>query len=141
MTWTIALVICFALWSTYTIPGNFAEKVHGVSVNMLFETLAFAGVTILLSGRITESLPKVTLNSALLGSLMGIGSAVGFYFFLTAISLAPDTKIVALVILVAGVTFPVGAALFSFFGEALALHQWLAIGGMGVSIAVYNWKF
>lgn len=142
MNWWIALGICFILWSTYAIPGNLAEKTHGVSVNMFFETLAFIGVTILLQEQILESWPKITTNSALLGLLMGIGSAVGFYFFLTAISLAPGTKGIALVILVAGVTFPLQGALFGLFGgEVLALHQWLAICGMGGCIALYNWKF
>jgi hypothetical protein len=140
MNWIIAMSLCFILWSTYAIPGNFAEKVHGVSVNMLFETIAFVGITILLSGKIYEGLPRVTAGSATLGLLMGLGSAVGFYFFLAALSLAPGTKGIVLVVLVAGITFPVQSALFSFFGEALSLHQWLAIAGMGVSLIVYNWK-
>ena len=141
MTWITALALCFVLWSTYMIPGNFAEKIHGVSVNMFFETAAFVAVTVFLGGRIAENFPQVTLKSAVLGSLMGIGSAVGFYFFLVAISLAPGTRGIALVLLVAGVTFPLQGALFSLLGEALAVHQWLAIVGMGACIALYNWKF
>lgn len=140
MNWIFAMVMCFILWSTYAIPGNFAEKVHGVSVNMLFETIAFVGVTFLLSGKILEGLPKVTAGSATLGILMGIGSAVGFYFFLTALSLAPGTKGIVLVVLVAGITFPIQSALFSFLGEALTLRQWLAIVGMGISLVAFNWK-
>ncbi len=140
MNWIIAMALCFILWSVYAIPGNFAEKVHGVSVNMLFETIAFVGVAILLSGRICEGLPRVTAGSATLGLLMGLGSAVGFYFFLTALSLAPGTKGIVLVVLVAGITFPMQSVLFSFFGEALSLRQWLAIVGMGVSLIVFNWK-
>lgn len=144
MNWILAMILCFVLWSTYAVPGNFAEKTHGVSVNMLFETLAFIGVAILLSGKILEGLPKVTPTSALLASLMGLGSAVGFYFFLTALSLAPNTKGIVLVVLMAGVTFPVQSALFSLFGkaeDALSLRQWLAIAGMGVSIIAYNWNW
>lgn len=144
MNWILAMVLCFILWSTYAVPGNFAEKTHGVSVNMLFETLAFIGVVILLSGKILEGLPKVTPTSALLASLMGLGSAVGFYFFLTALSLAPGPKGLALVVLVAGVSFPVQSAIFSFFGkaeDALSVRQWLAIAGMGVSIIAYNWNW
>ena len=143
MNWILAMLICFVLWRTYAIPGNFAEKVHGVPVNILFETVAFIGVTILLSGKIIEGFPKITANSAVLGSLMGLGSAVGFYFFLMALSLAPGTKGIVLVVLVAGITFPVQSALFSFFGEvgeALNMRQWLAIVGMGASIVLYNWK-
>ncbi len=142
MNWITALIICFVLWSTYAIPGNSAEKVHGVSVNFLFETLAFIGVTIILSSKILEGLPNVTMKSGMQASMMGIGSAVGFYFFILALSLAPDAKIIALVVLVAGITFPIQGALFGFFGgDALATHQWLAILGMGACIALYNWKF
>lgn len=141
-SWVAPLALCFVLWSVYAIPGNFAEKVHGVSVNMLFETIAFIGVSLLLSGKIAEGLPKVTSYSAGLGLLMGAGSAVGFYFFLQALSLAPGAKAFALIFLVAGVTFPVQGALFSFFGgDALELRQWLAIAGMVVCIVIYNWKF
>lgn len=140
MSFLLALGLCFILWSVYAIPGNMAEKVHGVQVNMLFETLAFIGVTLLLSEKILESLPKVTALSALQGSLMGIGSAVGFYFFLTALSLAPSSKELALVILVAGISFPVQGALFAVLGQPLALHQWAAIAGMAGCIVLYNWK-
>lgn len=118
-----------------------AEKVHGVSVNFLFETLAFVGTTLLLSGRIMADLPKVTIVSGMQASLMGIGSAVGFYFFIMAFSLAPGAKAIALILLVGGISFPVQGALFSFFGEALATHQWIAIGGMAGCIALYNLKF
>ena len=141
MTYTIALLACYILWSAYAIPGNLAEKVHGVQMNMLFETLAFIGVTFFLRSKIMEALPRVTVTSAIEASLMGIGSAVGFYFFLTALSLAPGTKGIALVILVAGLTFPTQGALFAFLGESLAIHQWLAIAGMGGCIVLYNWKF
>ncbi len=141
MSWILAVALCFILWSTYAIPGNLAEKTHGVSVNMLFETLAFIGVTLLLGSKIIEGLPKVTLSSAALASMMGAGSALGFYFFLTALSLAPGTKGIVLVVLIAGVTFPVQSALFSFFGEALSTQQWVAIIGMGASLVLYNWKF
>lgn len=143
MNWIVALFLCFVLWSTYAIPGNMAEKVHGVSVNMLFGTLAFVGVALLLSGKIMTDLPKVTLLSGAQASLMGLGSAVGFYFFLTALSLSPSTKILSLVILVAGISFPAQSALAGYFvdGTKLALHQWLAIGGMGACIALFNWKF
>lgn len=140
MSYITALVLCFVLWSVYAIPGNMAEKVHGVQVNMMFETLAFIGVTMLLSGKIVEAWPKVTMISTVQGSLMGIGSAVGFYFFLMALSLAPGTKGIALVILVAGMTFPVQGALFALLGEPLAMRQWLAILGMGGCIVLYNWK-
>ena len=141
MTYTIALLACFILWSAYAIPGNLAEKVHGTPVNMLFETIAFIGVTFLLKGKIIEALPKVTMISALEASLMGIGSAVGFYFFLTALSLASGTKGIVLVILIAGLTFPTQSALFSLLGESLAVHQWLAILGMSGCIVLFNWKF
>ncbi|OGZ07742.1 MAG: hypothetical protein A3D65_01410 [Candidatus Lloydbacteria bacterium RIFCSPHIGHO2_02_FULL_50_13] len=142
MNWTLALLLCFVLWTTYAIPGNLAEKVHGVSVNMLFETLAFVVVAFFLSGKILADISKVTLTSGIQASLMGIGSAVGFYFFLTALSLAPGTKGLALVILVAGMTFPAQSALFGLFsGGGLAVHQWLAIAGMGACIGLYNWKF
>lgn len=144
MSWIVAMMLCFILWSAYAIPGNVAEKVHGTPVNMLFETLAFVMVAILLSGKIIEGMPRVTLNSAMLASLMGIGSAVGFYLFLTALSLAPGTKGIVLVVLMAGITFPVQGALFSFSGKAedtLSLRQWLAIAGMGVSLIVYNWNW
>ena len=141
MSYGLALLLCFILWSVYAIPGNMAEKVHGVQVNMLFETLAFIGVTALLSGKIVEALPKVTAVSAFQGSLMGIGSAVGFYFFLTALSFAAGTKEIALLLLVAGLTFPAQGALFAVLGESLAIHQWLAMLGMGGCIARYNWKF
>lgn len=142
MNWIYALVLCFILWATYAIPGNLAAKVHGVSVNMLFETLAFVGVTFFLSGKIMVDISKVTLTSGVQATLMGIGSAVGFYFFLTALSLAPNVKTLALVILVAGMTFPAQGALFGLLGkETLEIHQWLAIIGMGACIALYNWKF
>ncbi len=108
---------------------------------MLFETVAFIAVTFLLKGKILEALPRITVTSAVEASLMGIGSAVGFYFFLTAISLSPGTKGIALVLLVAGLSFPAQGALFALLGESLALHQWLAILGMGGCIALYNWKF
>lgn len=138
MNWILAMSLCFILWSVYAIPGNFAEKTHGVSVNMLFETLAFIGVTALLSSKIIEGLPKVTINSAILGSLMGIASALGFYFFITALSMAPSKGII-LVVLVAGVTFPMQSALFSFFGDPLSTRQWIAIAGMGLCLVLYNW--
>ena len=66
MTWITALVLCFVLWSTYMVPGNFAEKIHGVSVNMFFETAAFVAVTIFLGGRIAENLDRKStrLNSS-----------------------------------------------------------------------------
>lgn len=119
-----------------------AEKVHGVSVNMAFETLAFILVTLMFGGKIVENLPKVTAGSATLGLMMGVGSALGFYFFLLALSNAPGARGLALVVLVAGVSFPVQSLLFSFFGdgEALNLRQWLAIAGMGASLVAYNWK-
>lgn len=142
MNWIIALLLCSVLWSTYMLPGNLAEKVHGVSVNFLFETLAFVGVTFFLGGKISTDISKVTLTSGMQSSLMGIGSAVGFYFFLVAISLAPGIKSIALVLLVAGMTFPISSALFGFFGgEALAIHQWLAILGMGGCVILFNLKF
>lgn len=142
MNWILALSLCFLLWSTYAIPGNLSEKVHGVSVNMLFETLAFIGVTLLLSGRIVTDISKVTLASGIQGSLMGVGSAVGFYFFLMALSLAPGMRSIVLVVLVAGMTFPVQSALFGLYsGEMLAVRQWVAIAGMGVCVALFNWKF
>lgn len=135
-------MICFVLWSVYAIPGNMAEKVHGVSVNMMFETIAFIVVTLMLGGKILENLPRVTTNSAVLGLLMGAGSALGFYFFISALSNAPGARGLVLVVLVAGVTFPMQGLLFSFFGggEALNLRQWLAMAGMGASLVVYNWK-
>jgi len=141
MNWIVALSICFVLWSTYLLPGSLAEKVHGVHVNFLFETLAFAAVTFFLGRGILSDLSKITLISGIQASLMGIGSAVGFYFFLSAISLAPGTKSVALIILVSGISFPMQSALFSIFGEALAINQWLAILGMIACIICYNWKF
>jgi drug/metabolite transporter (DMT)-like permease len=142
MNWILAMVICFVLWSIYAIPGNMAEKVHGVSVNMAFETLAFILVTLMFGGKIVENLPKVTASSATFGLMMGVGSALGFYFFLLALSNAPGARGLALVVLVAGVSFPVQSLLFSFFGdgEALNLRQWLAIAGMGTSLVIYNWK-
>jgi drug/metabolite transporter (DMT)-like permease len=75
---------------------------------------------------------------------MGIGSAVGFYFFLVALSLAPNVKVIALIILIAGISFPMQGALFSLFGvddEKLQPHQWLAILGMAGCIFIYNFKF
>ncbi|MEK7118162.1 MAG: hypothetical protein AAB869_00980 [Patescibacteria group bacterium] len=141
MNWIYAVTLCFVLWATYAIPGNLAEKVHGVSINMLFETIAFVGVTFFLGGKILADISKVTLTSGIQASLMGIGSAVGFYFFLMALSLAPNAKTLALVILVAGMTFPAQGALFGFFGgEALSTRQWLAIAGMGACIFLYSWK-
>jgi drug/metabolite transporter (DMT)-like permease len=142
--WLAPLAACFVLWSTYTIPGKFAQKVHGVPVNFMFEALAFAGVVLLLSGKIVADLPKVTWTSGFYGSLMGLGSAVGFYFFLQALNLAPGTSSVALILLVAGITFPVQGALFSlkiFGGEPLSTQQWIALLGMGGCIALYNLKF
>ena len=143
MTYTIAMVLCFVLWSIYAIPGNMAEKIHGVHVNMLFEALAFISVAALLSGKILEALPKVTAASAFQGALMGAGSAVGFYFFLVALSLATGSKEIALLLLVTGLSFPIQGALFALtgMGESLAVHQWLAIMGMAGCIALYNWKF
>lgn len=142
--YVIPLIICFILWSTYAIPGTMAEKTHGVSVNMLFETLAFIGVSILLSGKIYADLPKVTLVSGLQASLMGAGSALGFYFFLKALSMAPGATGFALILLVAGVTFPIQGALNSlkwFGNEPLSMQQWFAIVCMMFSIGLYNWKF
>lgn len=140
MTYSIALLICFALWTVYAIPGNMAEKVHGVPVNMVFETLAFIGVTLLLTPKIMGALPKVTLVSATQASLMGIGSAVGFYFFITAIGLAPGAKGIAFVFLVAGLTFPAQGAIFAMMGESLRSEQWVAIAGMVGCILLYKWK-
>lgn len=143
MNWIVALTLSFVLWVAYAIPGTYAEKTHGVSVNILFETLAFMGITILLSGKILESLPKVTVISSVQASCMGIGSALGFYFFLQALSNAPGARGFALVLLVAGITFPAQGALFSLIpgAESLAAHQWYAILGMVACIFIYNWKF
>lgn len=140
MNYYMALTLCFILWSVYAIPGNMAEKVHGVQVNMLFETLAFIGVTIFLAGKIIPALPKVTMMSAFQGSLMGIGSAVGFYFFIMALSLAPGAKGIAFILLVAGLTFPAQGAIFALMGESLRSEQWLAIVGMIGCILLYKWK-
>jgi|GEM_PF-5424186 hypothetical protein len=140
MTYAVALLSCFVLWSVYALPGNAAEKIHGVGVNMAFETMAFILVTMLLGSKILAALPQVTLKSAALGTAMGLGSALGFYFFLTALSLAPGTRGMVLVLLVAGLSFPMQGILFALMGEPLATRQWLAVAGMTASIVVYNWR-
>ncbi len=148
MNWIVSLTICFVLWSTYVLPGNVAEKTHGVSINFFFETMAFVLVTVLLWSKVIEDAPKVTFQSGTLGMFMGLGSAIGFYFFLSALSLAPNTKAVMLVILVAGVTFPLQSALAGMiFGVegikglgSIRPLQWVALGGMISSIILFNWK-
>lgn len=140
--WLASLAVCFVLWSAYAIPGNMAGKTHGASVNFLFETLAFIAISAMMSEKIMADLPKVTWTSAAQASLMGLGSALGFYFFLHALNLAPGTAGIALVLLVAAVTLPLQGALFSLFGgDALSWQQWLALAGMISCIVLYNWKF
>ncbi len=137
MNWKVACLIAFAMWSVYGFFGERAAKVHGEKVNMIFETLAFIALSLMVAmGRIKD-FGKVTATSALQASAMGLLSAGGFYFVLYAMRVAHQQD-TALILLISGM-FPVGAAVISnFIISPLSITQWAGVALASIGMVLVN---
>jgi drug/metabolite transporter (DMT)-like permease len=139
MNWKVACSIALVAWSVYGFFGERAAKVHGDKINMIFETLAFILLALIAAIGGINDFQKVTTNSAINASVMGLLSAGGFWFVLYALKIAPQQDI-ALVLLISGM-FPIGAAVIShFIASPLSLLQWAGVALAGVGMVMVNLK-
>jgi drug/metabolite transporter (DMT)-like permease len=139
MNWKVACCIALIAWSAYGFFGERAAKVHGDKINMIFETIAFILLALIAAIGGVNDFQKVTTNSAINGSIMGLLSAGGFWFVLYALKIAPQQD-TALVLLISGM-FPVGAAVISnFVITPLSLMQWIGIALAGFGMVLVNLK-
>ncbi|MBU4142732.1 EamA family transporter [Patescibacteria group bacterium] len=126
MNWKIACLIAFATWSIYGFFGERAGKIHGEKINLIFETLAFILLAVVAASDAVGDFHKVTGRSAFNASMMGLLSAVGFWFMLYALKVVPQEQ-TGVALLISGM-FPVGAMLVSHFVSApLVGWQWAGI--------------
>ena len=136
--WRLYAVMALAMWGVYSIPGNKATEVHGEKMTLLFETVAFVLLCALVSLRATGDFAKITAASAFNASVMGVLSAGGFYFMLSAMNASPRN--LTTIVLIAG-SYPAITAIVShFLGQPLSLHQWVGVGTVMTGLALVNWK-
>jgi drug/metabolite transporter (DMT)-like permease len=141
MSWKIACFVALVMWSAYGFFGERSAKIHGDKVNMIFETLAFIALALIAAVSGIGDFKKITINSAINASVMGLLSAGGFWFVIYALKIAPQTD-TALVLLISGM-FPVGAAVISHFIPGigpLSVQQWIGVAMAGGGMILVNWK-
>jgi len=136
--WRLYSIIALSMWGVYSIPGNKATEVHGEKMTLLFETAAFIILCTFVSLRATGDFAKVTVSSALNASVMGLLSAGGFYFMLSAMNASP--KNLTTIVLIAG-SYPAITAIVSHFcGQPLSTHQWVGVATVMAGLVLVNWK-
>lgn len=135
--WRIGCLIAFGMWSCYGFFAERAAKVHGEKINLIFETLAFIVLSLIVNMSGIKDFDKVTATSTLNASIMGLLSAGGFYFVLHAMRVAPQ-KDMPLVLLISGM-FPIGAAVISnFIITPLSGVQWAGAVLVGIGMVLVN---
>ncbi len=133
MSWKIACLVAFAMWSVYGFFGERAGKIHGEKVNLIFETVAFILLALVATTSATGDFSKITGKSAFNASMMGLLSAVGFWFMLYALKVVPQQQ-TGVALLISGM-FPVGAMLVSNFVAApLVTWQWVGVALVAVGM-------
>lgn len=133
MGWKFACFIAFAMWSVYGFFGERAGKIHGEKVNLIFETVAFVLLALIAAGDAIGDFHKVTGKSAINASMMGLLSAVGFWFMLYALKVVPQEQ-TGIALLISGM-FPVGAILISNFVAApLVMWQWVGVALVAIGM-------
>lgn len=139
MNWKIACFVALVMWSAYGFFGERAGKIHGEKVNMIFETLAFILLALIAAVSGLGDIKKVTTDSAIHASVMGLLSAGGFWFVLYAFKVVPQQE-TFLVLLISGM-FPILAAVISNFIIApLSIQQWLGVAMAGGGLILVSWK-
>lgn len=136
--WRLYAFLALAAWGVYSIPGNKATAVHGEKVSLLFETAAFILLCLVVSRHVAVDFPKVTWTSAVNAAIMGLLSAGGFYFMLTAMGASP--KNMTAIVLITGSYPAVTAVVAHFIGQPLSLHQWIGVTAVVGGLVLVNYK-
>lgn len=137
MDWKDASLTTLLLWGMYGIFASKAGEVHGAKVSLVFEAAAFVILAVVVAGGSLGEFAKVTRWSFLFASLMGLFSAVGFYFLLYALRLAPEN--LSAIILITGLYSVITVVINHFLGSHLAPHQWAGAGFGILAVVLVNW--
>jgi len=141
MNWKVASWTALALWSSYCIFGDKANKIHGARVTMIAEALCIAAVTVfaLFGGsNLSSDFSKVTLKSAVFAITMGLMSAGGIYLQFTAFQNAKGTHDLALIAMITGFWPVVTVFLTALLGTKLTPHQWLGVALSSAGLYLVN---
>lgn len=139
MNWRSISYVVLALWGTYILFGNEANKVHGEKVTMLFEGLAMIAVVffVFATGG-TGDFAKVTTKSLAFAVTMGILSAGGLYLQLVAMRMAPGQ--ISVIAMITGMwpvlTVAIAGALR--IGDPLSAKQWVGVTLAATALYLVN---
>lgn len=137
MDWKTASLATLLLWGVYGIFAAKAGEIHGAKVSLVFEAAAFVVLAALVAGGSLGELTRVTRQSFMFASLMGLFSATGFYFLLYALRLAPEN--LSAIIVVTGLYPVITVTVSHFSGSHLAPHQWAGVGFGIIAVVLMNW--
>jgi drug/metabolite transporter (DMT)-like permease len=136
MDWKIASIGALLCWGVYAIFGDEAGKIHGEKVSLVFEALAFVLLSLIVISGSTTDFSRVTRNSFVLASLMGLSSAIGFYLLLYALRVSPGN--LSLIIVITG-AYPLITVLVSYFrGANMCSYQWIGVIFVSIGIILIN---
>lgn len=137
MDWKTASLATLLLWGVYGIFAAKAGEIHGAKVSLVFEAAAFVVLAAFVAGSSFGEFAKVTRQSFVFASLMGLFSAAGFYFLLYALGLAPEN--LSAIIVITGLYPVITVVINHFLGSHLAPHQWVGVGFGILAVVLVNW--
>jgi drug/metabolite transporter (DMT)-like permease len=137
MDWKTASLITLFLWGVYGIFAAKAGEIHGAKVSLVFEAAAFVALAAMVAHGSLGEFAKVTRQSFMFASLMGLFSAAGFYFLLRALQMSPDN--LSVIIVMTGLYPVITVMINHFLGSHLSPHQWVGVAFGIVSVILVNW--
>jgi drug/metabolite transporter (DMT)-like permease len=136
MDWKMASFSALLCWGVYAIFGDEAGKIHGEKISLVFEAMAFVLLSLIVMNGSATDFSKVTKTSFIFASLMGLFSAVGFYFFLYALRVSPGN--LSLIMVITGACPLITVVISYFRGANLNPYQWIGITFVSIGIVLIN---